>query len=1463
MINKFIRNKASRVLVLVLALAMVFTSFTFVGASQKTSKTAKVKSSVGKKLNSADANSKTGITVKSEKNTINIHVNRVGGSGTARLYKCDAEKYGANDSTCGKGKKLTNYGTYLGEYTCGTTKDFTISRYENKGSDNLYCKYYLVQGSSILAGPVYATEIASLRNVEDFPYVTKKGLAMMDNTTLAQAKEMGCSNTVINFDMASFVYANEDENGNAIDNSNKNVVEFESNGETYYFDEKYIKEIDKSVASYSQEGMNVSLVVISWASEIKKSKTYPSKLLYLKDNRYTAAFNTSNELGKKYWIAAMEFLAKRYSQNAKKGLVNDFIIGNEVDYVYDWNLIQPLQNSNGVYQKADFNVYMEEYARTFRLANLAIKKYNANAKVNISLTHNWGMNCYDSYRVKGNNIRYNSYAPRQMLDWLNSKEKQRGDYDWGLATHPYSIGTTPSNPIKNDVAVKTAEPITGNYITTPWVTSANLEVYQLYLEQPGFMYDNKVRQVLLSESSICCKDKSSVSEAAYNQSMNEQAASNAAYYYRAAHLSCIKTISYFQIQDFSGPFGLIDKDGNKRPSYNVWKYCDTDKSFDYSNKYLKYIDSNANSYKDVMTAVKSDFNWNTHWDENKIKVRKISSGDVERTLNVDKTEVSTDDELNVTATGDEGDTVGLYKSTDNVDTVDPILYYPVRGEQNNIKYKSGATYNIFARGFISYSRYNDAKLPTGSYKIVLTYSGKQITKYVSITKGSKIGSTEDSLSINKEVYARGEDVVVTATGNRSNSWVGLYADSDTPKSQVSIFWYYINDSTAGYLSGKPTVLQTTTHNSGSSNASVKLSKGRYKLILFGDGGYSTVLKTIYFEVTGSTDEVKPLTALSYKMDDANDGFSNGVVTVTKDEKDEEATDCIMYWADASGNPLEGYTALEKFKLKGTTTQHDMTTHTIIPPGAKKLIAYATNGEVMSDSAVSVDLPDNCSYNIGEEPQQEFQIISDVHVTTDAGATGECKKSNVHFKQMLEDVKKNSAKSMGIFINGDIANTGSEEEFKKVRTMYTDSVNKNDGNLPAIHMGIGNHDWIKNNPNKQFQKYALLFNPDLKKMPNNVYYTENVNGYNFIYLGGEHAGLNADLSTEQIEWFDETMQKYTEEDPDKPVFVFLHQPFYNTVAGSLTGQNWDGVDNETALKKVMRKYGQIIMVNGHTHWDMYSESCMFPGDEDLPSSLNTAAVGYLWSSYNIITGEFAEGSHGYYVRVYKDKVVFLGRDFENNKFIPGATFIIEKNGLNIPETTINTDTKIKSVDLGVTTEGNTDVTYLCSNNKLANVTDDGVLIPKFGGDVKVYVTAYSTNKKVINRKTIDVHIQGHPDDYTTTAAPQEPTSKVTPAAKAPGKVKIAKVYKKKKKAKKLKIKLKRVAGAAGYQVKVYKTKKNAKKNKKAIANKFTSKIKVTIKSKKLKKKKKLFVRARAYGANHLYGVWSNIKKVKVK
>ena len=122
------------------------------------------------------------------------------------------------------------------------------------------------------------------------------------------------------------------------------------------------------------------------------------------------------------------------------------------------------------------------------------------------------------------------------------------------------------------------------------------------------------------------------------------------------------------------------------------------------------------------------------------------------------------------------------------------------------------------------------------------------------------------------------------------------------------------------------------------------------------------------------------------------------------------------------------------------------------------------------------------------------------------------------------------------------------------------------------------------------------------------------------------------------------------------------------------------------------------------------------------------------------------------------------------------------------------------------------------------------------------------------------------EETTTKSAETTTAKTaTTTTVAPAKVTVKKVAikkaTKKKSAKKASIVLKKVSGAAGYQVKVSTSKKFAKKTTVTVNAKS---VKVTVK--KLKANKTYYVKARAYkkvSGSKVYGKWSKVIKIANK
>jgi hypothetical protein len=348
----------------------------------------------------------------------------------------------------------------------------------------------------------------------------------------------------------------------------------------------------------------------------------------------------------------------------------------------------------------------------------------------------------------------------------------------------------------------------------------------------------------------------------------------------------------------------------------------------------------------------------------------------------------------------------------------------------------------------------------------------------------------------------------------------------------------------------------------------------------------------------------------------------------------------MWWGNDSGK-LAGYTRLARFKVTGTTVTHNMTANTLIPQGATKLLVYSYNdANGLSEDFFEVKLPEGAASKDLGKVLSEFQIVSDIHIKGDA--THEYSK---HFVAMLNDVVKNSPNSAGIFTVGDNVDRGDKPEY----WTYFNNLYKSVSGAPAIYLGIGNHEYIGTSYDSGLAQFLANVKLPDGAAPTAVNYDCYVNGYHYIYIGTSETGTSAAISRDVLRWLDETLKKDTD---GKPVFLFLHQPMLNTVSGSSTSEGWSGISNHKELKSVLDKYPNVIMFNGHTHWILDSDNCMFDGDGKTATIFNTASVAYLWHSYDVPTGERMTGSEGYYIS--ENSFLF------STEFIQGA-MILEQPG----------------------------------------------------------------------------------------------------------------------------------------------------------------------------------------------------------
>ncbi|AOZ92616.1 metallophosphoesterase family protein [Paenibacillus crassostreae] len=273
-----------------------------------------------------------------------------------------------------------------------------------------------------------------------------------------------------------------------------------------------------------------------------------------------------------------------------------------------------------------------------------------------------------------------------------------------------------------------------------------------------------------------------------------------------------------------------------------------------------------------------------------------------------------------------------------------------------------------------------------------------------------------------------------------------------------------------------------------------------------------------------------------------------------------------------------------------------------------------------------------------QPLATFQIITDTHITSDPKH-----EYNLNFEKALQDLVANCEGSSGIMHIGDVTDHGFVEEYTEMLRI----VNIYKDQLPAITFTLGNHDVGLGDWESRIALY------ESQTGMNSPYHDHWIDGYHYIFLGTE-VGLRTfcDLSNEQLQWLERKLEEQSS--LDKPIFLFLHQPLKDTVAGSLESQEWYGVTQDQELKNILAKYPQALLFTGHTHWELEVDNTMFSGHGKTATMFNSASVAYLWTNDD----EHKAGSQGFYVEIYHEKVLVRGRNFKTGTWIESAQYEVK-------------------------------------------------------------------------------------------------------------------------------------------------------------------------------------------------------------
>lgn len=328
---------------------------------------------------------------------------------------------------------------------------------------------------------------------------------------------------------------------------------FSHGGKQWYVDQRAVASLDRTAGEAAKRGIIVSAIILVPLGHNAPAGSY-AKVVAHPDAIATAHFampNLNSREGAEAYAAALAFLTDRYGpSDAKQGRIHHYILHNEVDMGWQWTNAgeQPMR------------AYLEMYYRSMRMAHILARRHDPHAKAFISLTHHWA-------KPAG---RY-GYPSRDLLETLLAFCRVEGDFDWGIAHHPYP------QDLRNPRVWADSQPTFA--FDTPKITLKNIEVLDAWVRQPHVLFRGKsVRTVHLSEQGLNSPEYTP-------RSLAEQAAGMAYAWNKIRDLSSIEAFQYHNWVDNRHEGGLRiglrrfpddpDQPHGPKPIYEVYRAIGT------------------------------------------------------------------------------------------------------------------------------------------------------------------------------------------------------------------------------------------------------------------------------------------------------------------------------------------------------------------------------------------------------------------------------------------------------------------------------------------------------------------------------------------------------------------------------------------------------------------------------------------------------------------------------------------------------------------------------------------------------------------------------------------------------------------------------------------------------------------------------------------------------------------------
>ncbi len=389
---------------------------------------------------------------------------------------------------------------------------FTVPRRVEAGGglrDRLYSRWMIVRatptGDVVLSAARYADAVAARHDLPKMTARSKKGLGGFGAGRAALAGELetlGITSVTVNLFLGRLLRTN----------ASAKTMPFTYNGRTYHADRAEVEKLDRTMlAAAAREALVFGILLVpkadGWDTPqlgvvMQHPDCDPAGI-------YSMANVTSAE-GVEHYAALLDFLAERYSRPEQPfGQIHHWIVHNEVDAGWTWTNCGPKPPV----------LYLDQYHKSMRLAHLIARQYDPHTRAYISLTHHWAETA--TFR----------YTPsREVLRHLLEFSRAEGDFDWGIAFHPYPQSLREPKSWLDRKATFSFD--------APVISFKNIEVLAAWVKRPEHRYLGRdVRSVHLTEQGPNSPDYSP-------RALAEQAASMAYMWKKIRELDVIEGFQF-------------------------------------------------------------------------------------------------------------------------------------------------------------------------------------------------------------------------------------------------------------------------------------------------------------------------------------------------------------------------------------------------------------------------------------------------------------------------------------------------------------------------------------------------------------------------------------------------------------------------------------------------------------------------------------------------------------------------------------------------------------------------------------------------------------------------------------------------------------------------------------------------------------------------------------------------------